>query len=105
MRTRGCVIETQLQKRSWTDYQVLKRNRVRKVMPGSKYPREANDEVKPQKINLAVKKKLMFRDEAVFGRISKPKYCLVFYGHLSGSALSSHQGISLCLRHGGIVDR
>jgi len=67
-------------------YRVLHRHGWRKVMPRSKYPKKASEEVieTSKKINIEVQQikfstgknvRLMFQDEAGFGRINKPKYC------------------------------
>ena len=74
-----------------TIYRVLKRHNWRKVMPRSKHPKKADDkeiekskkklklridEIKKDLKNKGRKKiRLMFQDEAGFGRINKPKYC------------------------------
>lgn len=72
-------------------YKVLKRHGWRKVMPRSKHPGKARDEVietskkltirsrmRWKKIGDKGKVRLMFQDEAGFGRINKPKYCWCF---------------------------
>ncbi len=70
-------------------YALLKRKNYRKVMPRSKHPKKANEEeieISKKKIKASVVEsiennshykniRLMFQDEAGFGRISKPRYC------------------------------
>ena len=68
-------------------YRVLHRHGWRKVMPRSKHPKKASEEeiaaskkiktsVEALKVIRSEKKiRLMFQDEAGFGRINKPKYC------------------------------
>ena len=68
-------------------YYVLHRHGWRKVMPRSRHPQKASEEVietsKKLKPKLKMKNlhrgsgkvRLMFQDEAGFGRINKPKYC------------------------------
>ena len=69
-------------------YRVLHCHGWRKVMPRSKHPKKASEEVieTSKKLNPKSKKmkqvfnnsgkiRLMFQDEAGFGRINKPKYC------------------------------
>lgn len=67
-------------------YFVLHRHGWRKVMPRSKHPQKASEEeIAASKNNTKIKElevihsskknRLMFQDEAGFGRINKPKYC------------------------------
>ena len=68
-------------------YFVLHRYGWRKTMPRSRHPKKASEEeiAASKKINTTVqdlnvihrgkKIRLMFQDEAGFGRINKPKYC------------------------------
>jgi hypothetical protein len=71
-------------------YYVLKRHSWRKVKPRSRHPKKASPEVieTSKKINTRIeelsqvfnelstgKVRLMFQDEAGFGRINKPRYC------------------------------
>ena len=68
-------------------YFVLHRHGWRKIMPRSRHPQKASEEeiAASKKINDTVKElevihsgkkiRLMFQDEAGFGRINKPKYC------------------------------
>ncbi len=68
-------------------YMVLKRKGWRKVMPRSKHPKKASREEieKSKKLKKCTEKikaankgsvvRIMFQDEAGFGRINKPKYC------------------------------
>jgi len=68
-------------------YRLLKRHGYKKVMPRSRHPKKAKQEVieTSKKINSMAKRlrsvysdkmiRIMFQDEAGFGRISKPKYC------------------------------
>ena len=68
-------------------YRVLKRHGYRKIMPRSRHPKKASDEEIEQSKKIAdlVQKtkienpdktvRLLFEDEASFGRINKPKCC------------------------------
>lgn len=48
--------------------------------------------------------RLMFQDEAGFGRINKPKYCWCEKGCTPQCALSPYPGVLLCLRSCGAAD-
>ena len=94
-------------------YYVLHRHGWRKVMPRSRHPQKASEEVietskklKPKIEELknlhrgSGKVRLMFQDEAGFGRINKPKYCWCEKGIRPKRSMPPHSGIPVCLWRG-----